>query len=490
MSKIMNKIENDLILYMDHNQCQHCQYYNLSSKDNHCNIICYKIYNLHQAGCKFSNKLINRFMNYVFSKKNREYLYCIVDSNRMSYDVGIVGIYEIINIFMKYKPLDDLYLKELLENNKGYSNHIWIYNKCFNKLITVYPKYKFSENIVNCMITEVMYSKVYECNKKYLFDIIINNTDYTTKMLLLLCDCSQKYIIDKIVSIISNINKLQHKIKLKHEHLYKACKFLPRSKPLVQSIISKSQELCSVQPGACHGKGINIDDKCLEIVCKYGDHICLEYILDSKIYIKKNHFQQVVSSRYYHDYVNLNRHEEIGDMDINIGDYQWKLNKLQILLEYGYELDHDDVIFSINNKFIIPDIEKYGIKPDKEILEAFYNNRLDPTYNFDCVSKSMLDLRKLCRVRALAKIKRFVNKHNIVPDYKCMEYACSHKNNTKVIQMLIEKGGTINIKCIRNCASFTYSNTLSTIIDKFEEKYIAEKNKYKKYIEELEKQIK
>lgn len=478
MSKIMNKIEDDLIFYMDHNQCQHYQHYT-GSKDNHCNIICYKIYYLHQTGCKFSNKLINRFMNYVFSKKNTrydgEYLYCIADSNRMSYNVGIVGIYEIINIFMKYKPLDDLYLKELLENNKGYSNHIWIYNKCFNKLITVYPKYKFSENIVNCMITEVMYSKVYECNKKYLFDIIINNTDYTSKMLLLLCDCSQKYIIDKTEAIISNINKLQYKIKLEHEHLYKACKFLPRSKPLVQSIIDV---------------GVSIDDKCLEIVCEYGDHICLEYILDSKIYIKKNHFQNAVSSKYYHNYVNLNRHEEIGDMDINIGDYQWKLNKLQILLEYGYELDHDDVIFSINNKFIIPDIEKYGIKPDKEILEAFYNNRLDPTYNFDCVSKSMLDLRKLCRVRALAKIKRFVNKHNIVPDYKCMEYACSHKNNTKVIQMLIEKGGTINIKCIRNCARFTYSNSLSTIIDNFEIKYIAEKNKYKKYIEELEKQIK
>ena len=165
------------------------------------------------------------------------------------------------------------------------------------------------------------------------------------------------------------------------------------------------------------------------------------------------------------------------------------MDKMEILIHYGYKPDYKDLYFGAQYKAEIPNISRFNIKLDQKLLDKCWDYDFYPKYNFKLVSNEMLQLQQMCDSRAKVKIRNYIKKHDLKPDRKCMENACKYKNNKEVLDVLVSKGGKYTIKCIENCASqFKANNTLMTIIREFK-KHHEENIKRIEKMEELEEKV-
>ncbi len=457
------KDDNHKIETMCNTPCQHQQVYvNNSVTDPCCSLICDTIHNCYAQGKLLTNKTISTFLKYI-CKTHYYYTHinsmCIYKNKTVLVDILTI-------LFGQCIPPIEIF-KELIQ--------IPEYDVCYNSFSENPEFIKFDDNYIDIIINNRL---KYSCinDDTYLVQILMKHMDMTTNILHKLCSCRSEMLSNVLSGIIDKFSG-----DITEDFLLEACEGLPYTKRTIESL---------------KNRGFQLNEKHLEIVCSKCNIESIEYILQlSRMPIIKTHFTALVTSK---NYVKSND----GKKEFN-GRYgrstmtlpsTWEagytIEKMELLIKYGYVPDYDDVLFGIKNKVEIPNIERFSIPLDQQLLDLCWANDFYPQYNFSWISSSMIELQKLCMTKRLKDIKLLVKKNNLVPDRKCMENASRCRNNVPIYDYLTSIGGKVTYKCVQNCTKEMKDNKfLIKLANDYENIYINEINSYKDKIEKLEQEI-
>ena len=430
-------------------QCvHHNAYYNQQGKK-----ICSDVANLiiKNNGCSKQN--YSKFIDYIIKESTDYYgrtntSCCLKNCNEIKNSVQFIfkSYFPSANQFyklLKYPDLDSCYIS-LEDQNFKYYKHDYI--KVFVQIINE------MENVLRKPELITHMAKHIESNEENLNVMIECKNEPFAEFTSQLIDKYEGSLDDNMITI--------------------ACRSLPHSKSIINSLMNR---------------GMKLDSQHLEIVCSSGDAKSIEFILAvSKMPVKPIHFKKLIESqkkkpknqRYY--WKNLpDEYESLCTPE-----------KIDILIKHGYKIDYSDVELSITNKQIIPNIEKFNIVLDKKLLKRCWANNFYPPYKFNCIDQEMVELQKICSDHNLSNIRSFINKYKLVPDEKCMDNASKLKSNHKTLELLVSKGGVVDLKCIENSAKLVKSNTaLLYLIKEFKTNNDKEIQTYKDKIKELEESI-
>ncbi len=418
-----------------------------------CEACCLIMAEAFDKGAILSNATIKLFMDHVcINGDSNSYYYrdykCI---NRNSNNIAntLYTLFLFHNVTSGFlKETMDVFIKECI-NMKDY-------DVCMKALAD--QKYYFTQNFGAIYTRLKDFCDSWDDNE-FCYDIIKQLcTTRSTNMNMCLSQLIDKYDGD-----------------INMEHLYLACSVLPYSKVLVNVLVSR---------------GLQLDDKCLEIVCKSCDVDAINYVLTTgRVPINKNHFQVLIKSVLYTQPKPTSKYSYGYKGSDTISGYT--AEKMETLIKHGYKPDYDDIAFAIKYSKEIPGIERFDIKLDKSLLELCWDYDFYPAYKFDCIDPNMIELQKLCCERSKNNIVKFIKKHKLVPDRKCMENACNFKNNSGIIATLMSSGGKLTYKCIKTCGEkLKASTTLTYIVDQYEKDLIVDIDNYKNRITFLEKKLK
>lgn len=124
--------------------------------------------------------------------------------------------------------------------------------------------------------------------------------------------------------------------------------------------------------------------------------------------------------------------------------------KIKTFCDNGYVLTKEDIIETIKNRITLLNIEECNVKLDASIMEVCEKHNFFPKYKFENMNAELLELRALCNIKDVKKIKAFLTKNkDVIPDDICMISACQFKNNSNILEMLVNRGGKINLECIK-----------------------------------------
>ncbi len=458
--------------------CKHREHY-YGGGTVTCESACALIIQEISGGLEFSNLFLIQFLKKVTESRYTSYYYSTYSSYTCIKQNGAV-ISNAIDEIVKLTVPDNDNLLTMIK----YSD----LDKCFITLAEKNPYFKkFSQEFILSAIEERFEYECYDGKDEHCSDadidtmnkfcnIIIDNADMNDNLLAELCTCRNVFFDNVLANYID-----KYEGKLSQKMLTNACKSLPYTKNIIKILLSRN---------------LSLTDDDLDIICEFCNEESIKFILDeTRIKPKKSHFQKIVQSKtllsnrsyeerkkYSYRYSNnINRYEN--------GAYT--PNKAEILIAYGFKPTYDDVMFGIVHKAEIPNIARFSIKPDKKMLEKCWDYDFYPEYDFDCIKKEMIGFQKLCNKRAKVQISKYLKKHDLVPDRKCMENACTFKNNHPIVNLLKSKGGKITIKCIENCAKqFSANSMLVDIIKTYKDENQALLDNYEKRIKELEEKLK
>lgn len=438
----MEKINYDNLIQklLTQNCCHHYNGYNRNDTAV-CNEICAKIKECHQDGLKISDQTFNLLMEYITNQTRYGGIsyaqYRCINKNQDN-------LVKLLEQLFKYHIPNPLHIEKLID--------LACYDICYISLMSN-NKYKKIENSTLDIIIKqrLKYSYYLNSNEETnnLVDFVIKFVDMSLDNLSKLVSCKNEYLSFILSSIIdkSNLEFNDNSI------LYAACHVLPYSKHVIQSLI---------------GRGLRLDSKCLEIVCLNCPLEGIKYILENgRINVMREHYHKLVESVID---TNLIEHRFLRRHKLEINESIYTQEKMELLINYGYIPDYEDIIYSIKHKIEIPNISRFNIKLDQKMLELCWEVDFYPKYKFDCIDLNLLEMQKLClQKNSLTKIKNLVEYFNIIPDRKCMENACCQKSNSKVVDYLISKKGKITGTCVKNCISkFNGAEFLLDIFNNYE----------------------
>lgn len=309
-----------------------------------------------------------------------------------------------------------------------------------------------------------------------LIDIIFDKCIIDGDIIMNLCKCRSFEVAEKLADIIDNSGVIIDD-KLKSICMIKACKSLPYTKKVIVSL---------------EKKGIEINSQHLAIICKYCNNESIEYILQqTRLPIDHNHFIAVLCGMQFSK-ENYNKNQQYYRFSKCYLHWvpHYEKTKMDSLIKYGFVLTYDDVMCAAKLSIEIPDIDRFGIVCDKKMLELCESYKFYPNYKFIDLAPEMFELRMMCTKGTKANIGKFIKKHKLVPDSKCMENAASFKNNMVKYKLLECYGGVTTLNCVINCAwELKNNNFLMYLVKSFENVYNAEINALKNEVSELKKQL-
>lgn len=113
------------------------------------------------------------------------------------------------------------------------------------------------------------------------------------------------------------------------------------------------------------------------------------------------------------------------------------IDLVNCMIDHGYKLTKEDVICAIKYKVAFPDLQKFGITVDNDILNACVKEKYYPYVIKD--KPSMEILYEACgKSNNLPGIKKLITA-GCQPDQKCLEIASTINPNLPVIKYFIEK---------------------------------------------------
>ena len=414
------------------------------------------------GGQKFSEDLISTFIKRTIEPAHTSHYYrqytCVAKIPKIIENA-------ICNLVQTSIPSDDNLLKILSSS---------ALDKCFHNLVNLNPNFnKFSDKFIKDAISNRFEHSCSTKDEAELIDAIFNNCDMASNLSDVV-KCRNKTMNTKMAQFIDKYDG-----ELIQEMMYSTCKSLPYTKDIFRILVSRN---------------LQFDDKALDIVCEFCDDDSLKFVLDeSRFMPKRRHFKKLTVSKIYVDDKTYNQRKDNYYYYRNtiVSRYDnggYNMNRMEIFISYGYKPDYEDVYFGTTNKAEIPNISRFNIKPDKKLLERCWDYDFYPGYKFDCINKDMVELQKTCKTRQKSGISKILSGNkDIVPDRKCMENACTFKNNKPILELLEKKGGKYTVKCIENCAKeFKANDTLLRIISKFKTQHDAEVKEYQDKIKQLE----
>lgn len=417
-----------------------------------CNTVCNYLSNYHKTGGKISQQTFDVFMKYISTNncvctgdcchvnnnciaKCRTELICTM-TELLKYCIISLDNF---NFLLKYPAFDQCYTNII--NNDEYIK------------IIVRRKFKYScflkyENIV-------------------LIDYVFQKCSMNSNSISILCKSRSYDVTKNLVTVIENFEG-----QLSNDCMNNACKSLPYTKQIISAL---------------EKKGLQIKSEHLAIVCKYCNIESIEYILQqTRLPIDHNHFVAVLNAEL--PSAELPSYDFIKKVARWVPKYE--MEKMELLIKYGFVPTRNDIIYAIKLSKEIPNIDRFGIICDKEILELCWHYDFYPNYNFVDVTSEMISLQKLCLTEKKAEISKLIKEKKIFPDDKCMENACKFKNNITTYKALENFGGVTTFNCVKNCAKeFRNNNFLIYLMNSFENIYKGEIDGYKDKINNLENKV-
>lgn len=156
-------------------------------------------------------------------------------------------------------------------------------------------------------------------------------------------------------------------------------------------------------------KGHQVNNSCLDIVCKNGSVEDIDFITKFKLIPNKNNFKSALCS-----------------------DKHNAMNKLMVLIENGYIPDQNDIEDCISNNIYIPNIEKFNIIITENIVSAGSSNyKYFSNCEFTEGAKKMYFAKLAGRHYYTSDIDHFIEKNNIVIDdeYINIIFKSASRNN-------------------------------------------------------------
>lgn len=155
-----------------------------------------------------------------------------------------------------------------------------------------------------------------------------------------------------------------------------------------------------------------LDSIHLEIACKFSSDDVVKYMLNEKVKPTQRCFNAVLSRE--------NESFDICDLNKRKKDIT-EIPKLQLLLNYGYNITQEDFA-EITKKYIhIHDYRKYGLEIDDEIMEILNNSLF---YPYDEIKTpetiALLDFSKSLSIKNLDIV---IKRYNTVPNGKFVQFA-------------------------------------------------------------------
>ena len=122
---------------------------------------------------------------------------------------------------------------------------------------------------------------------------------------------------------------------------------------------------------------------------------------------------------------------------------------VDMLIDYGYKLNYEDLLFSIEKHAYINNIELYDFKFDDKYMETCAKADYFP-YNIG-LQKTSVCLEIAClKNKTLSDIKKLV-KEGVKPTPKALSNACvNYTKNKKVIEYLLDIGVVPDLECFNN----------------------------------------
>lgn len=451
---------------MDHMKasCGHTQYYYYGKSDHVCTKICNLIHECYDNKHALTQATFDCFMSYISCHAAYQ-MYTYDASRTCLHKNSPALLHTLALLFGAFIPNNDVLKKMIVFNDyDGVYKHLED-NPGFNGL---------SEEQVKIIVDERLnYSE--ELKNRELVDFVIKNSQLNVNNITALAGCRNELLSFTLSGLIDKFDG-----QVTDAMLMAACKALPSSKHSVQSLLNRGLELSS--------------DHFTE-VCALCDESSIDYFLQtSRLPIERKHFQALIKSKKY----------TRADIDDNSG-YRWyrynqkhdpwnesySMEKMELLIKYGYKPDYDDVLFSAKEKKELPEIERFGIILDQKILDACWDVDFYPvSYNFDCVTPEMIMLQGLCKTRRAAEIKKTLKTHAMVPDRKCMENAACFRSNLPIYNHLKNLGGRPTFKCIKNASKELKGNEyIVTLIDDYEKIMVNDMDSSQNRIKILEAEI-
>lgn len=364
------------------------------------------------------------------------------------------------NIYPEY--ILDEYINFLVTNSfNGYLYHSLIH-KCISipenyisALSSLIAFYCPSDSTLNLLLEE---------NCTGAFEAIINN-QYPLSSILL--NNAIKLEKKDIANLLSKYDKLDVSVEQMEASSYKdmnqvvinimARKILPTKTTLLNAIDNNNFALVKI---ILEIGNLPLDVSFLVAACETKNYNIIKLFLDLKLIPNNECFNNVVAMNKPNKYCDHSRRIKNNINKKQIADI------VDLLVEYGYKITYDDIIFATINQIKLNNIEFYNIKLDEKFLEVCAEHNFYP-YQLKNISPTIKCLEKACKkLGNLTAIKSMVN-NGIKPNTECLRQACKYKNNLQTIKFLISHGAKPDLKCLENISQVISNKSLSTVLEEY-----------------------
>ncbi len=142
-------------------------------------------------------------------------------------------------------------------------------------------------------------------------------------------------------------------------------------------------------------------------------------------------------------------------------------NIIDSLIQHGYSITYEDVMFALEKRQHINNIRRFNIKFDNKIIEKCAKLGYYPYSEKDIGVKPTIEcLRIECGKTGNIKTIKSLISSGLKPDIQCLRNACAVRSNITNIRFLIEKHGLkVDIECLKNMASTIGNKSLSYMLE-------------------------
>ena len=451
-------------------QCMHRSHYNYNYGNHRNLVVCDQTGILFDEAISLGEKIsfenIQKFINYVKDTANGN-IYsqtktCCVQNTINVVKILILVLENSTDNLDTLKPALDILLIQISEHESSDQIFRFLEKK----------SYKFDgslEGVISHRLKHFCDAR----DDKAFCDTLMNAITIDNKNLKKLCQNRNSYLSSLIASIMDKYDG-----ELDSSFILKSVIYMPYTKSIIQSLV---------------GRGVQITDEIAETSCQHNETEDLDFILTlGRLPIKKSYFEKTLISKTYSQKNVHQKNIYYGYHNIDNDGFSssYSPQKINVLINHGYVIDQEDLKHSIKAKVELPNIERFKLKLDQDILDLCYVTNFYPQYDFDCIEKSLLELQNLCTGRSSRAIAQHIKKHKLVPDKRCMENASNFKSNKMIMDILFNAGGEITYTCILNCASqLNSSQMLLDMLRIYGKKQEKTFKKQEKLINELKNEV-
>lgn len=209
--------------------------------------------------------------------------------------------------------------------------------------------------------------------------------------------------------------------------------------------------------------GCVLDITCLETACTHKQIDMVIFIMTTSLTIKPTPTQQCFNAIF----VPTPIHHNMG----SLSKFHQQLPKLQqqlvdLLIAHNFNPTTSDLILATQHKVIIPNFTKLNIPIPDNFYTICKNNSFYPfeAYNLPLPTEA---LEHACLNSNLQTVKQLIAS-GIQPTTKCLQLACTKKNNANIIKFLLETSSIIpDIQSLKSLVATQNNTALTCLVDKF-----------------------